>query len=61
MIVKEGDRWVVRAESGRAMGAYATKAEAEKRLRQVEMFKHMRANRAAGTGKGKPRAKGKAK
>ncbi len=59
MIVKEGNRWVVRSESGRAMGSYATRAEAEKRLKQVEMFKHMRANWSAG--KGKPRAKGKGK
>lgn len=59
MIVKEGDKWVVRAESGRNMGAYKTKAEAMKRLKQVEMFKHMRANWAKG--KGKPRAKGAAK
>ncbi|MGH6662851.1 MAG: hypothetical protein ACREB6_15030 [Rhodospirillales bacterium] len=50
---------MVKAESGRAMGSYATKAEAEKRLKQVEMFKHMRANWAAG--KGKPRAKPKGK
>jgi len=63
MIVKEGDKWVVRAESGRAMGSYATRAEAEKRLKQVEMFKHMRANWAprGGKGKGKPRAKPKGK
>jgi len=59
VIVKEGNKWVVRAESGRAMGSYATRAEAEKRLKQVEMFKHMRANWAAG--KGKPRAQGAAK
>ena len=59
MIVKEGDRWVVRAESGRNMGSYATKAEAEKRLKQVEMFKHMRANWAKGIGKPRGKAKGK--
>ena len=38
--VKGGYR--VLGESGRNMGTYRTKAEAEKRLRQVEMFKHMR-------------------
>jgi len=59
MIVKEGNLWVVLAESGRKMGSYKTRAEAEKRLRQVEMFKHMRANWASG--KGKPRAKPKGK
>lgn len=36
--VKEGYRVV--SESGRNMGTYHTKAEAEKRLRQVEFFKH---------------------
>ncbi len=55
MIVKEGNKWVVRAESGRNMGAYASKAEAAKRLKQIEMFKHMRANWARGIGK--PRRK----
>ena len=35
--VKEGYRVV--AESGRNMGTYATKEEAERRLRQVEYFK----------------------
>jgi hypothetical protein len=61
MIVKEGELWVVRAESGRKMGSYKTKAEAEKRLQQAEMFKHMRANWAKGIGKprGKSKAKGK--
>lgn len=38
--VKEGFRVV--AESGRNMGTYLTKEQAEKRLKQIEMFKHMR-------------------
>lgn len=38
--VKEGYR--VLAESGRNMGTYSTKEQAEKRLRQIEMFKHMK-------------------
>ena len=38
--VKEGYRVV--AESGRNMGTYATKAEAERRLRQVEFFKRQK-------------------
>jgi len=41
--VKEGFRVV--AESGRNMGTYPTKEEAEKRLRQIEMFKHMKKSR----------------
>jgi len=36
--VKEGYR--VLSESGRDMGTYATKEEAEKRLKQIEYFKH---------------------
>jgi hypothetical protein len=58
VIVKEGNKWVVRAESGRNMGTYKTKAEAEKRLKQVEMFKHMRANRAKGAAKGRGNRRG---
>lgn len=38
--VREGYRVV--AESGRNMGTYPTKDQAEKRLRQIEMFKHIR-------------------
>lgn len=38
--IKEGFRVV--AESGRNMGTYKTMEEAQKRLRQIEMFKHMR-------------------
>lgn len=38
--VKEGYR--VLAESGRNMGIYPTHEQAEKRLRQIEMFKHMK-------------------
>ncbi len=36
--VKEGYRVV--SESGRNMGTYATKEEAQRRLRQIEFFKH---------------------
>lgn len=38
--VKEGYR--VSAESGRNMGTYKTKEEAKNRLRQIEMFKHLK-------------------
>jgi hypothetical protein len=40
MIKKAGSKYVVLAESGRRMGTYDTKAEAQKRLRQIEFFKH---------------------
>jgi len=38
--VKGGYRVV--AESGQNMGTYPSKTQAEKRLRQIQMFKHMR-------------------
>ena len=40
-IRKEGDKYVVRSKKGKSMGSYKSKSAAEKRLRQVEMFKHM--------------------
>jgi hypothetical protein len=41
MIKKRGSKWVVLSEkTGRSFGSYDTKAEAMKRLRQVEFFKH---------------------
>ena len=33
---------VLSEKTGRSFGAYATKAEAEKRLRQIEFFKHVK-------------------
>jgi hypothetical protein len=42
MIKKVGGEYVVLSESGRRFGTYATKAEAEKRLRQIEMFKRLK-------------------
>lgn len=39
-IKHEGDKWCVYSESGKKMGEYATKAEAEKRLRQMEYYKN---------------------
>jgi hypothetical protein len=47
MIKKVGGKYVVLSESGRRFGTYATKAEAEKRLRQIEMFKRLK-KRGAG-------------
>ena len=34
-------KWQVQSEKGRNMGTYDTKAEAEKRLKQIEYFKHI--------------------
>lgn len=42
MIIKVKEGFRVVAESGRNMGTYPTREQAEKRLRQIEMFKHMR-------------------
>jgi hypothetical protein len=43
MIVKRAGKYVVISEtSGRRFGTYDTRAEAEKRLRQIEFFKHLR-------------------
>lgn len=41
MIYRDKDGWCVKSESGKKLGGpYSTKAEAEKRLRQVEYYKH---------------------
>ena len=51
MIRKQRGKYVVLSEkTGRKFGTYDTKAEAEKRLRQVEFFKH-----AKGAGKARRR------
>jgi hypothetical protein len=34
------DKWCVYSEKGKLLGRYLTKEQAEKRLRQVEYFKH---------------------
>jgi hypothetical protein len=49
MIKKQGRKYVVVSEkTGRSFGTYDTKAQAEKRLRQVEFFKHAKKRRAKG-------------
>lgn len=41
MILKEGDKYVIKSEDGsKTLGSYATREEAEKRLREIEYFKH---------------------
>jgi hypothetical protein len=42
MIRKKGDKFIVVSKAGKPMGTYATKAAAQKRLNQVEAFKHMK-------------------
>jgi hypothetical protein len=46
MIRKTSKGYVVKSESGKNLGGpYKTRAEAEKRLRQVEYFKWRRGNK----------------
>ena len=45
MIRKIGSKYVVVAESGRNIGIYKTKAEAKKRLKQIEFFKHLKSGK----------------
>lgn len=40
MIVKEGNMYVVKSESGKEMGRYRTRREAKIRLMQIEYYKH---------------------
>jgi len=40
MIVKKGAKYIVKSQSGKTLGTYKTKKEAEQRLKQVEYFKH---------------------
>lgn len=43
-IVKVNNKYQVQSEKGKNLGTYDTKSEAEERLKQVEMFKHMKSN-----------------
>jgi hypothetical protein len=42
MIVKVGSQYEVRSEGGKRLGTYKTRAAAQKRLAQIEAFKHMK-------------------
>jgi hypothetical protein len=43
MIIKQAGKYVVVSETtGRRFGTYDTLAEAERRLRQIEFFKHLK-------------------
>lgn len=48
MIRKDGPRYLVLSHDGRRLGSYQTRAEAERRLRQIEAFKHMDAKKGRG-------------
>jgi hypothetical protein len=46
VIVKKGSQWCVMSESGGSLGCYGSRKEAQDRLAQVEMFKHMKSTKA---------------
>lgn len=45
MIKKSGDEYHVMSKSGKCLGKYKTKGEAEKRLKQVEYYKNYEAHK----------------
>lgn len=52
MIVKQGGKYIVVSETtGRRFGTYDTLDEARRRLRQIEVFKHLKARKAARGGR----------
>ena len=52
MIVKLAGKYVVVSETtGRRFGTYDTLAEAKRRLRQIEVFTHLKARNAARGGR----------
>lgn len=40
MIRKKGNKYCIYSKTGKKLGEFATRAEALKRLRQIEFFKH---------------------
>jgi len=42
IIRRVGKQWCVFSEGGKRMGCYNSRKGAEKRLKQIEMFKHMK-------------------
>ena len=43
-IKQRNGKWVILSEKGKVLGVYDTKSDAEKRLRQIEFFKHKKAS-----------------
>jgi hypothetical protein len=43
-IKKVGKEWCVFSEKGRRLGCYSTRPAAQRRLRDIEMFKHMKSD-----------------
>ena len=42
VIKKEGNKYVIYSKTGKKLGEYTSKKAAEKRLRQIEYFKHQK-------------------
>lgn len=40
MVVKQGSNWVIKSHTGKTLGTFKSKEEADKRLREIEFFKH---------------------
>lgn len=40
MVVKQGSNWVIKSQTGKTLGTFKSKEEADKRLREIEFFKH---------------------
>lgn len=41
VIRKKGSQWCIFSKSGKKLGCYPTRKQAEERLSQIERFKHM--------------------
>ncbi len=48
-ITESDGKWIVHAEDGKPMGTYGSKAEARKRLQEIEYFKHKKGRTFADT------------
>jgi hypothetical protein len=44
VIRKKGNKFCIYSKTGKNLGCYKTKKEAENRLSQIEMWKHMKDN-----------------
>lgn len=43
MIIKSGNKYKILSKDGKkVLGEFSTKAEAEKRLKEIEFFKHLK-------------------
>ncbi len=48
MIVKKGSKYLVISTTGKKLGEYKTKKEAEERLRQIEYYKNIKGKKRNG-------------